>query len=234
MGSTAVGESAGAGHRRDQPLGRLPRGPLGALADLRRREIALVALSGVCSRSSPVGRWYLHLPSRISPDLGDPVRTAWEIAWVGHALLHDPLHVFDSNAFYPHPLSLAFSDSLWARPGRVLRVGHRRRPRPLQPAVPVRVVAVLARRLPAGARVGLGRLGGAASEAFAYAPTGSPRRAISSDLLGRPPAGPVPGARLPPGPARLVLGRLAGVRLAGQPGLHAGPAVRLSAARARR
>jgi hypothetical protein len=40
------------------------------------------------------------------------VRTAWEIAWVGHAMLHDPLHIFDSNAFYPHPLSLAFSDSL--------------------------------------------------------------------------------------------------------------------------
>ncbi len=27
-------------------------------------------------------------------------------------MLHDPLHLFDSNAFYPHPLSLAFSDSL--------------------------------------------------------------------------------------------------------------------------
>lgn len=54
----------------------------------------------------------LHMSSRIAPDLGDPVRTAWEIAWVGHAMLHDPLHLFDSNAFYPHPLSLAFSDSL--------------------------------------------------------------------------------------------------------------------------
>ena len=52
------------------------------------------------------------MPSRIAPDLGDPVRTAWEVAWVGHAMLHDPLHLFDSNAFYPHPLSLAFSDSL--------------------------------------------------------------------------------------------------------------------------
>ena len=52
------------------------------------------------------------MPSRIAPDLGDPVRTAWQVAWVGHALLHDPLHLFDSNAFYPHPLSLAFSDSL--------------------------------------------------------------------------------------------------------------------------
>jgi hypothetical protein len=54
----------------------------------------------------------LHMGSRIAPDLGDPVRTAWQVAYVGHAMLHDPLHLFDSNAFYPHPLSLAFSDSL--------------------------------------------------------------------------------------------------------------------------
>jgi hypothetical protein len=27
-------------------------------------------------------------------------------------MLHDPLHLFNANAFYPHPLSLAFSDSL--------------------------------------------------------------------------------------------------------------------------
>ena len=54
----------------------------------------------------------LHMPSRIAPDLGDPIRTAWEVAWVGHAMLHSPLHLFDANTFYPHALSLAFSDSL--------------------------------------------------------------------------------------------------------------------------
>ena len=54
----------------------------------------------------------LHMRTRIAPDLGDPVRTAWQLAWVGHALLHEPGHLFDSNAFFPHPLSLAFSDSL--------------------------------------------------------------------------------------------------------------------------
>ena len=54
----------------------------------------------------------LHMGSRIAPDLGDPVRTAWEVAWVGHALLSDPLHLWSSNAFYPRPMSLAFSDSL--------------------------------------------------------------------------------------------------------------------------
>ena len=72
----------------------------------------LVALAGVLLAVLTSWPLVLHLSSRIAPDLGDPVRTAWQIAWVGHAMLHDPLHLFDSNAFYPHPLSLAFSDSL--------------------------------------------------------------------------------------------------------------------------
>jgi hypothetical protein len=75
-------------------------------------ELALVALAGVALAVLTSWPLVLHLPSRIAPDLGDPVRTAWEIAWVGHAMLHDPGRLFDSNAFYPHPLSLAFSDSL--------------------------------------------------------------------------------------------------------------------------
>ena len=79
---------------------------------LSRSELVWVILAGVALAVLTTWPLVLHLSSRISPDLGDPVRTAWEIAWVGHAMLHDPLHLFDSNAFYPHPLSLAFSDSL--------------------------------------------------------------------------------------------------------------------------
>jgi hypothetical protein len=75
-------------------------------------EYALVALSGLLLAILTSWPLVLHMGSRIAPDLGDPVRTAWEIAWVGHAMLHDPLHIFNSNAFYPHPFSLAFSDSL--------------------------------------------------------------------------------------------------------------------------
>jgi hypothetical protein len=71
-----------------------------------------VVLAGVLLAVLTSWPLVLHLPSRIAPDLGDPVRTAWEIAWVGHAMLHDPTGLFDANAFYPHPLSLAFSDSL--------------------------------------------------------------------------------------------------------------------------
>jgi hypothetical protein len=79
---------------------------------LRWSEILCVILAGVALAVITSWPLVLHLPSRIAPDLGDPVRTAWEVAWVGHAMLHNPLHLFDSNAFYPHPLSLAFSDSL--------------------------------------------------------------------------------------------------------------------------
>jgi hypothetical protein len=79
---------------------------------LGRAEILWVILAGVALAVLTSWPLVLHMASRISPDNGDPVRTAWQIAWVGHAMLHDPLHLFDSNAFYPHPLSLAFSDSL--------------------------------------------------------------------------------------------------------------------------
>ena len=80
--------------------------------ELARSEIGWAILAGVVLAVIVTWPLVLHLPSRISPDLGDPVRTAWQVAWVGHAMLHEPLHLFDSNAFYPHPLSLAFSDSL--------------------------------------------------------------------------------------------------------------------------
>ncbi len=77
-----------------------------------RGELVSVILGGIALAVLTTWPLVLHMGSRIAPDLGDPVRTAWEIAWVGHAMLHDPGNLFNSNAFYPHPLSLAFSDSL--------------------------------------------------------------------------------------------------------------------------
>ena len=179
----------------------------------------------------------LHLPSRIAPDLGDPVRTAWQIAWVGHAMLHDPLHLFDSNAFYPHPLSLAFSDSLLGY-GPVAFFGSG------TVAALVRYnllflfawslcffgAYLLAREL------GLGRIAGAAAgAAFAYAPyrvtEAGHLHVISS---GGHPAGAVPAAaRLPALLARAGARGLAGLRLAGEPRLHARAAVLLPARGAR-
>ncbi|HEY4277770.1 MAG TPA: hypothetical protein VGM91_06100 [Conexibacter sp.] len=53
-----------------------------------------------------------HLGSDVAKDLGDPLPQAWQVAWDGHALLHQPLHFFDSNQFYPYKDTLAFSDAL--------------------------------------------------------------------------------------------------------------------------
>jgi hypothetical protein len=94
-----------------------------ASPSIDRAEILWVILAGVLLAVLTSWPLVLHMGSRIAPDLGDPVRTAWQIAWVGHAMLHDPLHLFDSNAFYPHPLSLAFSDSLLGY-GPVAFFGH--------------------------------------------------------------------------------------------------------------
>jgi hypothetical protein len=79
---------------------------------ITRAEVVWASVVGVALAVLTSWPLVLEIGSHIAPDNGDPVRTAWQIAWVGHAMLHDPLHLFDSNAFYPHPLSLAFSDSL--------------------------------------------------------------------------------------------------------------------------
>ena len=124
-----------------------------ASPSLGRAEFLWVILAGVLLAVLTSWPLVLHMPSRIAPDLGDPVRTAWQVAYVGHAMLHDPLHLFDANVFYPHPAEprlLRFAARL--RTGRVLRPWHSRGARPLQPAVPVRLVAVLHRGLSAGTR----------------------------------------------------------------------------------
>ncbi|MEA2141325.1 MAG: hypothetical protein QOC91_1424 [Solirubrobacteraceae bacterium] len=106
-----------------QPSARTPDAAAASEADARpsgwapsprlsAKEIIWVIVAGVALAVLTSWPLILHMPSRIAPDLGDPVRTAWQVAYVGHAMLHDPLHLFDANVFYPHPLSLAFSDSL--------------------------------------------------------------------------------------------------------------------------
>jgi hypothetical protein len=136
------------------------------------RELLLVALAGIVLALITTWPLVLHMPSRIAPDLGDPVRTAWQIAWVGHAMLHDPLHIFNANAFYPHPFSLAFSDSLLGYgPSAFFGSGT------VATLVRYNLLFLFAWSLCfLGAyllsrELGLGRLGGAAAGvAFAYAP----------------------------------------------------------------
>jgi hypothetical protein len=76
------------------------------------RELTLAALGGALL--AVVMQWPLplHLGSDVAKDLGDPLAQAWQVAWGGHALLHQPLRLFDSNQFYPLHDTLAFSDAL--------------------------------------------------------------------------------------------------------------------------
>jgi hypothetical protein len=137
-----------------------------------RAEIAWVILAGVALALLTTWPLVLHMSTRIAPDLGDPVRTAWEVAWVGHAMLHQPLHLFDSNAFYPHPLSLAFSDSLlgygpagWLGSGTVAALVRYNLLFLLAWSLCFIGAYLLAREL------GTGRVGGTvAGAAYAYAP----------------------------------------------------------------
>ncbi len=77
-----------------------------------RREVVLAALAGV-----GLSGW-LHWPvlrnlSRVIPhDTADPLLQSWQVAWGGHAVTSQPLHLFQSNTFWPLRDSLAFSDAL--------------------------------------------------------------------------------------------------------------------------
>lgn len=52
------------------------------------------------------------LPTTIPQDPGDPLGQAWFLAWGGHALLTQPLQLFQGNVFWPSDSSYAYSDSL--------------------------------------------------------------------------------------------------------------------------
>jgi hypothetical protein len=45
-------------------------------------------------------------------DFGDPLLNAWILAWVAHAIVHDPLHLFNTNIFFPEQNTLAYSETL--------------------------------------------------------------------------------------------------------------------------
>jgi hypothetical protein len=80
--------------------------------DETRREIGLAALGAALLAIVMTWPLVLHLGSTVPRDIGDPLAEAWQPAWGGHALLHQPLHFFDANRFWPIGHSLAFGDAL--------------------------------------------------------------------------------------------------------------------------
>ena len=76
------------------------------------REAARATLAGTVLAVGMTWPLVLHLGSDIGRDLGDPLLEAWQVAWIGHALLEQPLHLWQANTFWPDQDTLAFSDAL--------------------------------------------------------------------------------------------------------------------------
>lgn len=53
-----------------------------------------------------------HLGDAVPGDVGDPVLNTYILAWDAHALVSDPLNLFNANIFYPLPNTLAYSENL--------------------------------------------------------------------------------------------------------------------------
>jgi hypothetical protein len=77
-----------------------------------RHEYTVAILAGIVL--AVVATWpALRYPQYTIPlDVWDPVLQSWQMAWTGHALLTDPLNVWNTNAFFPERNTLAYSDSL--------------------------------------------------------------------------------------------------------------------------
>ena len=45
-------------------------------------------------------------------DLGDPVLFGWSWNWMRDVILSHPAHLYDGNIFFPHPLSVAYTDNM--------------------------------------------------------------------------------------------------------------------------
>ncbi len=80
------------------------------LAPSTWRERAIVALLGVALTATLT---YPTIPGFLTSgrlDTGDGRFSIWNVAWVAHALLDDPRHLFDANIFFPHPQTLTYSE----------------------------------------------------------------------------------------------------------------------------
>lgn len=76
------------------------------------REFALAALAACLLAVLMTWPIAAGADREIPQDLGDPLVQSWQVAWGGHALATRPLDYFQSNIFWPHRDTLAFSDAL--------------------------------------------------------------------------------------------------------------------------
>jgi hypothetical protein len=70
---------------------------------------ALVAVVLAVAMTWPL---VLDLDGDVPQDTVDPLLTTWIVSWIGHALLEQPLDLFQANRLWPEEDSLAFTDAL--------------------------------------------------------------------------------------------------------------------------
>jgi hypothetical protein len=80
--------------------------------DIGRRELLALTLGALALAVLMFWPLALHPTTQLPKDLGDPLAQAWQLAWGGHALVHQPDAFFQSNQFWPLRDTLAFSDAL--------------------------------------------------------------------------------------------------------------------------
>jgi hypothetical protein len=95
----------------DQQPGRLRRGLRAALRSLLHEYPLMIYAS--CLLAVAMTWPALRYPMYTLPqDLGDPSRQAWQMSWLGHILITDPIRLWQSNAYFPAADAFAFGDSL--------------------------------------------------------------------------------------------------------------------------
>ncbi len=80
--------------------------------DLSRHYIVLIVVAylllTLLATYPLLWNWTTAVPS----DIGDPLLNTWIVAWDVHALLTDPLHLFEANIYFPLKHTLAYSEHL--------------------------------------------------------------------------------------------------------------------------
>ena len=80
--------------------------------DVRPRELVLVSLLFVLLTLILTAPLSLAPATKALPLSADTRLFLWTISWDVHALLHQPLAIFDANIFFPEPRTLAYSEHL--------------------------------------------------------------------------------------------------------------------------
>jgi hypothetical protein len=86
------------------------RGPLAGAARVHPRRAAFAGFALLAI----VHTWPLAASPATSSryDNSDAMLNEWTIAWVGHQIVSDPLHLFDANIFFPERNTLAYSEAM--------------------------------------------------------------------------------------------------------------------------